>query len=740
MLSSERLEPPLKNDTIDAVIRQAKATLNSVFGFEQFRGAQEQIISQVLNGGDALVLMPTGGGKSLCYQIPALLRPGVGVVVSHLIALMKDQVDALLQVGVKAAFLNSSLSPAQARDVEQELLNGRLDLLYVAPERLLMPRMLELLERSRVALFAIDEAHCVSQWGHDFRPEYIGLSLLAERFPTVPRIALTATADAATRTEILERLSLERAQQFVSSFDRPNIRYTVVDKQNARQQLLSFYQKEHSGDAGIVYCLSRKSVDGTATWLQKRGVNALPYHAGLDAATRQDHQERFLREEGVVVVATIAFGMGIDKPDVRFVAHLDVPKSLEGYYQETGRAGRDGQAADAFMTYGLGDVVAMRRMLAQSTAPERIKRVEQDKLDKLLSYCESLRCRRQMLLEYFGESLEEPCGNCDTCLLPVETWDGTVQAQKALSAIYRTEQRFGAGHVIDVLLGKDTPRMQQLRHHKLSTYGVGDELNEKQWRSVFRQLVAGGYVTTDPNGYGSLLLTGKSAAVLKGQEDVAFRRDPTPAQGQTSSKRVVNDLKGAEGELFEALRAQRAVFAKEQGVPAYVIFHDSTLREMAETKPRSLHTLGKVSGVGKAKLERYGAAFLAVVLEHAGNAPEPTSHSPQATSYTSESEADTYEETLKLVLEGYALEAVANMRSLKVRTVEGHLAELVARGHLSVEDATRLPKEEIKLIKEAVLELPEEQRRYLRPLYEKLNEKYDYGILKCVHAELKLQP
>ncbi len=709
-----------------------------MFGFERFRGAQEQIISQVLNGGDALVLMPTGGGKSLCYQIPALLRPGVGVVVSPLIALMKDQVDALLQVGVKAAFLNSSLTPTQARDVEQELLNGGLDLLYVAPERLLMPRMLELLERSRVALFAIDEAHCVSQWGHDFRPEYIGLSLLAERFPEVPRIALTATADAATRLEILERLSLQKAQQFVSSFDRPNIRYTVVDKQNARQQFLDFYRREHDGDAGIVYCLSRKSVDGTATWLQKRGVNALPYHAGLDAATRQDHQERFLREEGVVVVATIAFGMGIDKPDVRFVAHLDVPKSLEGYYQETGRAGRDGQAADAFMTYGLGDVVAMRRMLAQSTAPERIKRVEQDKLDQLLNYCESMRCRRQIVLEYFGESLDEPCGNCDTCLLPVETWDGTVQAQKALSAIYRTEQRFGAGHVIDVLLGKDTPRMQQLRHHKLSTYGVGDELNEKQWRSVFRQLVAGGYVTTDPNGYGSLLLAPKSAAVLKGQEEVAFRRDPTPAQGQTSSKRVVNDLKGVEGELFEALRAQRATFAKEQGVPAYVIFHDATLREMAETKPRSLHTLSKISGVGKAKLERYGEAFLATVLEHAPDSPEPTSHTPQATSYAPDTE-DTYEETLKLVLEGYTLEAVATMRGLKVRTVEGHLAELVARGRLSVEEATRLPKEEIQLIKDAVLELPEEQRRYLRPLFEKLGEKYDYAVLKCVHADLKLR-
>ena len=681
------------------------------------------------------MLMPTGGGKSLCYQIPAMLRPGVGVVVSPLIALMKDQVDALLQLGVRAAFLNSSLTPQEARDVEHELLNGTLDLLYVAPERLLMPRMLDLLDRSQVALFAIDEAHCVSQWGHDFRPEYIQLSLLAERFPTIPRIALTATADDATRREMVERLSLQQAEQFVSSFDRPNIRYTVVNKQNARQQFLAFYQDQHQDEAGIVYCLSRKSVDSTATWLQKRGVNVLPYHAGLAAGTRQTHQERFLREEGVVVVATIAFGMGIDKPDVRFVAHLDVPKSLEGYYQETGRAGRDGQPANAFMTYGLGDVVAMRRMLAQSTAPDMIKRVENQKLDQLLSYCESMRCRRQLLLEYFGETLDEPCGNCDTCLVPVETWDGTVQAQKALSAVYRTGQRFGAGHVIDVLLGKDTPRMGQLGHQKLSTYGIGDELNEKQWRSVFRQLVAGGYLTADASGYGSLLLAGKSAAVLKGEEEVAFRRDPTPAQTKTASKRVVSDLTGEEGELFEALRAKRAEFAKTQGVPAYVIFHDSTLREMAQAKPRSLHTLGKLSGIGKTKLERYGETFLEIILEYAPDAPEqPVTFTPQPATES----LDTYEETLQLILEGYGLEAVATMRGLKLRTVENHLAELVERGHLTVEEATGLPKEEIQLIEEAVSDLPEEQRRYLRPLFEKLEERYDYAVLKCVHAGLKL--
>ena len=723
-----------------SVTGSAQGILQTVFGYPQFRGAQERIISHVTTGGDALVLMPTGGGKSLCYQIPALLRPGVGIVVSPLIALMKDQVDALLQAGVRAAFLNSSLSYHEADEVERQLLAGSLDLLYVAPERLLTPRFLDLLDRAPVALFAIDEAHCVSQWGHDFRPEYIQLSLLAERYPRVPRIALTATADAATQREIVARLHLSGAQQFVSSFDRPNIRYTVVEKGSAKEQLLTFLRDDHPGDAGIVYCLSRKSVDGTAAWLQKRGVHALPYHAGLNAATRQENQERFLREEGVVIVATIAFGMGIDKPDVRFVVHLDLPKSLEGYYQETGRAGRDGEPADAFMTYGLGDVVAMRRLLAQSLAPEAVKRVEGQKLEALLGFCESPRCRRQVLLEYFGETLAEPCGNCDTCVTPVRTWDGTVAAQKALSTAVRTGQRFGAGHLTDVLLGKDTPRMQSLGHQSLSTYGIGTEHSEREWRAVLRQLVALGYLTTDAQGHGSLLLTPKSAAVLKGKEAVRFRHDTAPSSKKAAPRKVADGLKGDTLELFDALRARRSDLARTQGVPPYVIFHDATLRSMAERLPRTLTALGGISGVGGTKLERYGASFLEVILEHAGDAPAPPPAPARAREpvNTVTAEADTYEETLRLVLEGKTLQEVAEDRDLKVRTVEGHLAELVRRGHLSVEEATRLPKEEIQRIKEAVFALPEEQRRYLRPLFDKLNEKYDYAVLKCVHATLEL--
>ena len=712
---------------VNQALERARRVLQTTFGYGEFRGAQAAIIEQVMSGGDALVLMPTGGGKSLCYQIPALLRPGVGVVVSPLIALMQDQVDALLQLGVKAAFLNSSLTLQEAAQVERDLLSGNLDLLYVAPERVLTPRFLDLLSRSRIALFAIDEAHCVSQWGHDFRPEYIGLSKLAERFPEVPRIALTATADDATRREMVERLSLGGAQQFVSSFDRPNIRYTVVPKGGAKGQFLAFYRNAHEGDAGIVYCLSRKSVDETARWLVKQGVNALPYHAGLAAAVRQRHQARFLREDGLVMVATIAFGMGIDKPDVRFVAHLDLPKSLESYYQETGRAGRDGDAADAFMTYGLEDVVSLRRMLAGSAAPEAVKRIEAGKLEALLGYCESARCRRQVLLAYFGETLAEPCGNCDTCLTPVDTWDGTVAAQKALSTVVRTGQRFGAGHVIDVLLGKETPRVRSLGHQDLSTYGIGTEHSERAWRGVLRQLVAGGYLTTDPDGYGTLKLSSRSAPVLKGRETVQLRHDPTPQKAVKAAPkgRVASPgatLGNGEASLFEALRSLRAALAKEQEVPAYVVFDNKTLVKMAELKPRSLAELRRVPGVGEVKLERYGKRFLAVLTE------QPTSHL-----------SETYLETHHLIQGGLTPEQVAVKRSLTYGTVLQHCAALVAAGSLGIAQATGLSDGEIDEIVAAHRALSEDEQSKLKPLFERLEGRYDYGVLRCVLAG-RLEP
>ena len=602
----------------------AQQLLHDIFGYSAFRGEQEAIVEHVTAGGDALVLMPTGGGKSLCYQLPALLRDGVGIVVSPLIALMQDQVDALTQLGVQAAFLNSSLDADEARSVTSRLLSGELKILYVAPERLLMSGFLGLLDQVQehvgIALFAIDEAHCVSQWGHDFRPEYRQLTVLHERFPDVPRIALTATADAPTRGEIVERLALEDAQQFVSSFDRPNIKYRVTQKNNARQQLETFLESEHPNDAGIVYCLSRRKVEETADWLKTRGWDALPYHAGLDAGTRNANQRRFLREEGVIMVATVAFGMGIDKPNVRFVAHLDLPKSMEGYYQETGRAGRDGLPANAWMAYGLGDVVSMRQMLDSGDAPEERKRVERQKLDALLGFCESTACRHQTILRYFGETHPGDCGQCDNCLEPVDTWDATLPAQMALSCVYRTGQRFGVVHLIDVLLGKLNPKIEQFRHAQLSTFGIGKDLTQQQWSSVFRQLVAGGFLETDMEAYGGLKLTESSRPVLKGEQEVWLRRDAEPAKRKSSkAERAARAKEGYEGvsddPLWHALKAKRLELAKEQGVPPYVIFHDSTLLEILNQKPQTLDQMGHISGVGQAKLVRYGDAFLQVLEE-----------------------------------------------------------------------------------------------------------------------------
>ncbi len=609
-----------------AVGARALAILRETFGFGAFRGPQAEIVARLAAGGDALVLMPTGGGKSLCYQIPSLLREGCGVVVSPLIALMHDQVAALRQLGVRAAALNSSLGAREARRVEQALLAGELDLLYVAPERLVTAGFMELLERAQVALFAIDEAHCVSQWGHDFRPEYLQLSVLHERFPGIPRIALTATADPQTREEIVERLALGGARVFVSSFDRPNIRYTIVDRADARAQLLHFLRDEHAGEAGIVYCLSRRKVDETAAWLAEHGVRALAYHAGMDAASREAHQTRFQREDGIVVVATIAFGMGIDKPDVRFVAHLDLPKSIEGYYQETGRAGRDGEPADAWMAYGLADVVQQRRMIDESEGDEAYKRVAGAKLDALLGLCETAACRRVRLLAYFGET-SAPCGNCDNCLAPPRTWDATEAARKALSCIYRTGQRFGVVHMIDVLRGRDTERVQRWKHAELSVFGVGADLDEQTWRSVFRQLVALGYARVDHAAHGALKLTDASRPVLRGDQEVSLRSDVREKRvaGRGTRRRGAaragagrggsgdEALSAADEALLERLRAWRLAQAKAQSVPAYVILHDATLAEIARRRPQATHELAGIAGIGAKKLERYGEELVALV-------------------------------------------------------------------------------------------------------------------------------
>jgi ATP-dependent DNA helicase RecQ len=591
--------------------------LTRVWGYDAFRGQQAEIIDAVTGGEDALVLMPTGGGKSLCYQIPALVREGTGVVISPLIALMHDQVDALEQVGVRAAYLNSTQTVEERRAVERRLLAGELDLLYLAPERL--PVAADLLDRARIALFAVDEAHCVAQWGHDFRPDYLGLTILHDRWPGVPRIALTATATAETREEIVRNLRLDDARVFVSSFDRPNIQYRVGPKQDARRQLLQLVQTEHEGEAGIVYCLSRASVERTAEWLAGQGVTALPYHAGLPAEVRSQHQTRFLREDGVVMVATIAFGMGIDKPDVRFVAHLDLPKSVEGYYQETGRAGRDGLPSTAWLAYGLQDVVQQRRMIEDGEGDRQRKRAQTLHLDAMLALCETVQCRRRQLLRYFGEA-SEPCGNCDTCLDPPEAFDGTVPAQKLMSTIVRLQrergQQFGAGHLVDILLGRETERVVRMRHTELTTFGIGTELSDQEWRGVVRQLLAQGLLQVQGE-YGVLALTEAAGEVLRGQREVRLRREPERARTVRTPRTAAAPpvLDQPQQELFQQLRAWRSAVAKEQGVPAYVVFNDATLAAIAQARPSSLGELRGISGVGDAKLERYGEAVRQVVAD-----------------------------------------------------------------------------------------------------------------------------
>ncbi|MGW4168918.1 DNA helicase RecQ [Streptomyces chartreusis] len=624
-------EMPGVTETAQTGGSEALATLHRVFGYEAFRGEQEAVIEHVVAGGDAVVLMPTGGGKSLCYQIPSLVRPGTGVVVSPLIALMQDQVDALRALGVRAGFINSTLDFDERRVVEAEFLAGELDLLYLAPERLRLDATLELLSRGKISVFAIDEAHCVSQWGHDFRPDYLSLSLLGERWPDVPRVALTATATRATHQEITQRLNMPTARHFVASFDRPNIQYRIVPKADPKKQLLSFLKDEHAGDAGIVYCLSRKSVEATAEFLARNGIEAVPYHAGLDAGTRAAHQSRFLREDGLVVVATIAFGMGIDKPDVRFVAHLDLPKSVEGYYQETGRAGRDGLPSTAWMAYGLNDVIQQRKLINSGEGDEAFRRRAASHLDAMLALCETAQCRRGQLLAYFGQDAEAVgCGNCDTCVTPPETWDGTVAAQKVLSTVVRLQrergQKFGAVQIVDILLGRRTAKVIQFDHDQLSVFGIGEDLGEGEWRGVVRQLLAQGLLAVEGE-YGTLVLTEASGSVLRREREVPLRKEPkkpaasrsgSGARGEKKAKAAAAELPQELVPAFEALRAWRAEQAREQGVPAYVIFHDATLREIVTVWPASVRELGSVSGVGEKKLATYGEGVLEVLVSARG--------------------------------------------------------------------------------------------------------------------------
>jgi ATP-dependent DNA helicase RecQ len=704
-------------------MEQAQDILKSIFGYEQFRHSQQDIIQELLDGNDALVLMPTGGGKSLCYQIPALVRDGTAIVISPLIALMQDQVDALIQLGVKAAFLNSSMSHEEANVVEQQLLKNELDIVYIAPERLLTSYTLSLLDRCKISLFAIDEAHCVSQWGHDFRPEYQQLKLLHERFPTIPRIALTATADQRTRDEIISQLQLEEAKVFINSFDRPNIHYSISEGNNPKQRLWRFLEDKHTNDAGIVYCLSRKKVEAIAEWLSDQGRVALPYHAGLSAEVRQQNQQRFLREDSVIIVATIAFGMGIDKPDVRFVAHLNLPKSIEAYYQETGRAGRDGEPANAWMAYGLQDVITLRQFMQNSNANDTYKRVEHHKLESMLGLCELITCRRHTLLAYFDETSSEQCGECDNCQSPPEKWNGTEAAQKALSAIYRTEQRFGVNYIIDILLGKTDERIQRNGHDQISTFAIGQGLSATEWRSVFRQLIALGFIDIDIERHGALRLTEKCRPVLRGEQQLELRK-LSIEEKQTKEKKQKSPVRPQDQDLWEALRTLRMAIASESGVPPYVIFHDATLQEMVKNRPQSMSDMNRISGVGEQKLKRYGKQFLEEIAKHP--LPDLLDNNLSAT----------INETLILFQQNKSVEEIAQQRDIKESTVYTHLADAIEVGLLDIHDVIDFEDGQYEEIVFVIESLEDEEKGKLKPLYEALDEEYDYGVIKCVQASI----
>jgi ATP-dependent DNA helicase RecQ len=705
------------------LLQHANEILKSTFGFQQFRPSQEKIISELLQGKDALVLMPTGGGKSLCYQIPALVREGTGIVVSPLIALMQDQVDALKQLGVKAAFLNSSLDHDAANNIEQQLIEGGLDILYVAPERLLTERMMRLMDRSHLALFAIDEAHCVSQWGHDFRPEYQRLRYIHERYPKVPRIALTATADQRTRKEIISQLQLEAASVFIDSFDRPNIHYAISDTGNPKNRLWKFLQENHTNDAGIIYCLSRKKVEAIAEWLNDQGRVALPYHAGLSAEVRQENQRRFLREENVIIVATIAFGMGIDKPDVRFVAHLNLPKSIEAYYQETGRAGRDDLAANAWMAYGLQDVITLRQFSNNSNANETHKRVEHHKLEAMLGFCESVTCRRHALLEYFDETTSESCGNCDNCLRPPQKWDATQAAQMALSCVYRTEQRFGVNYIVDILLGKTDDRIQRNGHDQLSTFGIGKDYSAAEWRGMMRQLIAIGFLEIDLERHGAMRLTEKCRPVLRGEETLRLRKMEKEAK-QVSTKKSKHSIRPQDEALWVALRALRMSLAEKAGVPPYVIFHDSTLQEMLRVRPTNINDMSRITGVGEIKLERFGKLFIDEIAKH------------PLTELLNNTLSKTVNETLMLYQQGKSIEQIIKQRELTSTTVYTHLSAAIEMGLLDVKEVLELDEKKYEELVFAIESFGDNEERRLKSVFDALDGVYDYGLLRCVQASI----